>query len=59
MGSSRTKPLTIKEIEALAAERPRTLRHHVLGGVPGSARFGTIQIELESSVTTHAVLTAG
>jgi hypothetical protein len=25
MGSSRTKPLTIKEIEALAAERPRTI----------------------------------
>jgi integrase len=35
MGSSRTKPLTVKEVEKLTAEQPRTIRHHALGGVPG------------------------
>jgi integrase len=35
MGSSRKKPLTVKEIEKLTAELPRTIRHHALGGVPG------------------------
>lgn len=35
MGSSRTKPLTVKEVEKLTAEPPRTIRHHALGGVPG------------------------
>ncbi|WP_420608011.1 tyrosine-type recombinase/integrase [Novosphingopyxis sp.] len=35
MGSSRLKPLTVKEIDKLAATRPRTIRHIGLGGVPG------------------------
>ena len=35
MGSSRTKPLTIKEVEKLSAVPPRTISHHALGGVPG------------------------
>lgn len=35
MGSSRIKPLTVKEVEKLTAERPRTIRHHALGGVAG------------------------
>ena len=35
MGSSRKKPLTVKEVEKLTAEPPRTIRHHALGGVPG------------------------
>lgn len=35
MGSSRTKPLTVKEVDKLTAERPRTIRHYALGGVPG------------------------
>jgi integrase len=35
MGSSRKKPLTIKEVEKLTAELPHTIRHHALGGVPG------------------------
>jgi integrase len=35
MGSSRIKPLTVKEVQKLTAERPRTIRHHALGGVAG------------------------
>lgn len=35
MGSSRTKPLTALEVEKLVAERPSSIKHHTLGGVPG------------------------
>lgn len=35
MGSSRLKPLTVKEIEKLTATAPTTIKHRSLGGVPG------------------------
>lgn len=35
MGSSRLKPLTVKEIEKITATLPKTIRHVGLGGVPG------------------------
>jgi integrase len=35
MGSSRLKPLTVKEIEKITASPPTTIRHIGLGGVPG------------------------
>lgn len=35
MGSSRLKPLTVKEIEKLTAKNPTTIKHRSLGGVPG------------------------
>src|SRR5688500_1431258 len=35
MGVSRVKPLTVKEIEKLTSELPKTIRHLALGGVPG------------------------
>jgi hypothetical protein len=43
MGSSRKKPLTVKEVEKLTAELPRTIRHHALGGVPGFVLVHTPQ----------------
>lgn len=35
MGSSRTKSLTVKEIEKLSSTPPSTISHNALGGVPG------------------------
>lgn len=35
MGSSRLKPLTVKEVERLTSIYPQTIRHIGLGGVPG------------------------
>ncbi|WP_164523238.1 tyrosine-type recombinase/integrase [Sphingomonas koreensis] len=35
MGSSRLKPLTVKEVEKITATRPSTIKHRSLGGVPG------------------------
>ena len=35
MTISRLKPLTVKEIEKLAATPPDCIRHRYLGGVPG------------------------
>lgn len=35
MGSARTKPLTVKEVEKLSAAPPPRISHHALGGVPG------------------------
>jgi len=35
MGFSRIKPLTTKELDAIAAKRPHTIKHRALGGVPG------------------------
>jgi hypothetical protein len=38
MGSSRLKPLTVKEVEKLTAKNPTSIKHRSLGGVPGCAR---------------------
>jgi len=35
MTISRLKPLTVKEIEKLAATPPNCIKHRYLGGVPG------------------------
>lgn len=35
MGASRTRALTVKEVEKLASTRPTTIKHRSLGGVPG------------------------
>ena len=35
MGISRLKPLTVKEVEKLAATPPNCIKHRYLGGVPG------------------------
>jgi hypothetical protein len=35
VGASRIRPLTVKEVEAISASRPASIKHHTLGGVPG------------------------
>lgn len=35
MGSSKLKPLTIKEVEKITAVKPNNIKHRSLGGVPG------------------------
>lgn len=35
MAASRIRPLTVKEVEKLAATKPTTIKHRYLGGVPG------------------------
>jgi hypothetical protein len=35
MGSSRIKPLTVKELYKLTSAPPRSIKHYGLGGVPG------------------------
>jgi Arm DNA-binding domain len=35
MGISRIKPLTMREVDSIVAKRPRTIKHRILGGVPG------------------------
>lgn len=35
MGSSRLRPLTVKEVEKITSSNPTTIKHRSLGGVPG------------------------
>ena len=50
MGSSRLKPLTVKEIEKITATSPRTIRHIGLGGVPGF-----VLVHTPAGHTSHAL----
>lgn len=50
MGSSRLRPLTVKEIESITSSAPTTIRHIGLGGVPGF-----VLVHTPSGYTSYAL----